>query len=197
MGKLLTYRRPADTAEEMSDEALLAACATGDAAGLAALFRRHNAAVYRFLSRMAGVDDRDLDDLVQATFLAVRDAAARYRGGSSVRTWVFAIALNVARNHVRAEIRRRGARSNLEELAPSPGPALDALVDQRQALARVEAALSDLPHDLRAAFVLCALEGIPGREAAEVLGVRQGTLWRRVFEARTRLRDALEGRARR
>ena len=48
-----------------------------------------------------------------------------------------------------------------------------------------------LPHDLRAAFVLCDLEEMPGVEAARALDVRAGTLWRRLHEARRALRAAL------
>jgi len=57
------------------------------------------------------------------------------------------------------------------------------------------AALDRLPHDLRTVYVLCDLEDLPGVEAARVLGLRDGTLWRRLHEARRALREAIEGGA--
>jgi DNA-directed RNA polymerase specialized sigma24 family protein len=60
-------------------------------------------------------------------------------------------------------------------------------------LARLPEAIAELPHDLRAAFVLVDLEGEKGTAAAEALDVPEGTLWRRVFHARKALREALGG----
>ncbi|HEY0838958.1 MAG TPA: RNA polymerase sigma factor [Vulgatibacter sp.] len=176
-----------------SDEALVAACAGGDRAALSTLFHRHSEALYRFLARLSGVQDRDLDDLVQATFVAVSRSAARFSGSSSVRTWIFGIAANLARKHVRSEVRGRSAHSSLETI-PVAGPLQpDAAAEHRQALARIDAALEALPHDLKAVFVMCVIEGASGKDAAEALGVREGTLWRRLHEARTALREAVEG----
>src|SRR5688572_23678162 len=115
-GKVLAFRRPAgDAAAEpltgaISDEALVAACAIGDAAALAGLFDRHVEALFRFASRLiAPAPPSDVEDLVQNTFLHVWSASPRFRGGSQVRSWIFGIAANVARHFVRGEARRRGA----------------------------------------------------------------------------------------
>jgi DNA-directed RNA polymerase specialized sigma24 family protein len=56
---------------------------------------------------------------------------------------------------------------------------------------RIERALERLSPEHRAAFLLCELEEVPGPEAASLLGVKVGTLWRRLSEARARLRAAL------
>ena len=193
MGKLVAYRRAPESSSDLSDEALVAGCATGDAAALAVLFRRHNVALYRFLTRLAGVDSRDLDDLVQTTFIAVNTAAPTFRRGSTVKTWIFGIAVNVVGKHVRGEVRNRSMRAKLEELPSEAkaGPASQA--EHNEILARLESALANLSNDLRAVFVLCVIEGVPGKEAAAVLGIREGTLWRRLHEARVELRRAVEG----
>lgn len=176
-----------------SDEALIAACARGDRTALSTLFHRHSEALYRFASRLSGIQDRDLDDLVQATFVAVSRSAARFSGSSSVRTWIFSIAANLAKKQVRSEVRGRSARTRFEAI-PMAGPVPpDSAAEQRQALARIDAALAELPHDLKAVFVLCVIEGASGKQAAEALGVREGTVWRRLHEARTALRNAVEG----
>jgi RNA polymerase sigma-70 factor (ECF subfamily) len=111
------------TPHEMTDEALLAACATGDGAALGALFDRHSEALYRFASRFAGISEADLDDLVSVTFLEACRSAKGFRGGSSVRTWLFGIAVNVARHHVRGDARRRAFLSAYQEVpvADEPG----------------------------------------------------------------------------
>ncbi len=182
--------------DEMSDSALVAACAVGEPAALGALFDRHHVAVHRFLSRLAPVGDSDLDDLVQCTFLELWRSAARYRGDSAVRSWIFGIAANLGRHHVRGEARRRIAMSGLAELPAASGARPDDQAAHRELLSRLAAALAELPHDLRVAFVMCDLEAIPGVEAARTLGVREGTLWRRLHHARKSLRTAMEGRTR-
>ena len=60
---------------------------------------------------------------------------------------------------------------------------------------RLLVALDDLPHDLREAFVMCDLEEVAGVDVARALGVREGTLWRRLHEARRALRCALTEKA--
>ena len=106
-GRVLPLRRIEGVVEEMSDDALLAACAMGDAAALGALFDRHHAGVYRFIGRLSQTDPADLDDLVQTTFLTVQRSARKYRGRSTVRTWLFGIAVNVVRREARSRGRRR------------------------------------------------------------------------------------------
>ena len=75
--------------------------------------------------------------------------------------------------------------------AVAAGPA-DAVI-QAQQRDRIAAALDRLPHDLRTAYVMCDLEDIPGVEAARILEIRPGTMWRRLHDARRALREAIEG----
>ena len=66
----------------------------------------------------------------------------------------------------------------------------------RQLLARLASAFDELPDDLRAVFTLCDLEGIRGVEVARILDVPEGTVWRRLHDARVRLRDRINQRSR-
>lgn len=187
-GQLIPLR--AEVAE-LSDEALVAACATGDRAAHGILFERHVDAVHRFLGRMRHTDAGEVDDLVQASFVEAFRSAARFRGGN-VRAWLFGIAVNVSRGYVRREIRRKRAIESAAELgAPSSVPAPDP--EHRQLIARLPIALAALPHDLRAVFVLVDLEQQRGSDAAAALGIPEGTLWRRLHRARCALRAALDG----
>jgi RNA polymerase sigma-70 factor (ECF subfamily) len=193
MGILVPIRAPEPRLEKLSDDALVAACGRGDPVALGELFDRFHPAVYRFLSRLAGVDGRDLDDLVQATFVEVSRGAGRFRGGSQARTWIFGIAANVSRQHVRGEARRKRALRSLADSPAARGERPDEAAERRELLARLGEAVGRLPHDLREAFVMCEIEEIAGGEAAAALGIREGTLWRRLHEARKALAEAIKG----
>lgn len=191
--KLVPLRRQAGVVSEMSDEALLAACSVGDTAALGALFDRHEEVVRRFVSRLSGASARDADDLVQTTFLELHRSARRFGGRSTVKTWILGVAANVVRHHTRGESRRRTLAAAWAERTPPLQARPDDEAVQRQLVARLAVAIGNLSHDLRVAFVMCDLEHVAGVEAARVLGVREGTLWRRLHDARKRLRAELEG----
>lgn len=175
-----------------TDEELLGACAAGDRDALGVLYDRHAKVLLGFLNRVLSPGAPEVDDIVQTTFIEAWRGAPRFNGKSAVRTWILAIGHNLARRHLRDRGRRQAAMdrwATIADRAVCPeGRWQDQLV-----LERMQAALQTLPPDLRVAFVLCDIEGLKGVEAAEVIGVRPGTLWRRLHDARKRLREALEG----
>jgi DNA-directed RNA polymerase specialized sigma24 family protein len=65
-------------------------------------------------------------------------------------------------------------------------------LEGRRQIEKLAVSLNDLPSNLKVAFVMCDLEGVPGVEAARILGLREGTLWRRLHEARKALAKAIE-----
>lgn len=190
---LLQLRREGVDLAELSDEALVAGCATGDRGARAALFERHAVAVHRFVGRLAAADADVVDDLVQTTFLEAFKGAARFRAGSAVRTWLCGIAHNLVRTYARGEIRRKTAMRSLAGTV-AVGPTGSHGVDpaRRQLATRVAAAVEELGDELREVFIMVDAEGLRGTEAAQILGVPEGTVWRRLFEARKRIRAALE-----
>jgi RNA polymerase sigma-70 factor (ECF subfamily) len=193
MGRLLPLRRLAprdDVSADISDEALLAACGVGDTAALGVLFDRHHESIYRLVSRLLTSEPAEIDDLVQTTFLEAWRSAKRFGARGSVRSWLFAIAANTVRHHVRSVARRRRALADWPE--PSSAGRPDVAAIRSQQVRRLAEALDELPHDLRVAYVLCDLEDVAGVEAARILGVRAGTLWRRLHDARRLLRDAID-----
>jgi RNA polymerase sigma factor (sigma-70 family) len=177
---------------EISDEALLAACGVGDSAALGALFDRHHLAVHRLVSRLLRSEAHEIDDLVQTTFMEAWRSAKKYSGGGAVKSWLYGIAANLVRHYVRGSKRRRDAYARVPEPTESPTGPQDAAMRAQQ-LDRLAVALEKLPHDLRTAYVLCDLEDVPGIEAARILDVRPGTLWRRLHDARRALRAAIDG----
>ena len=184
-GQLLQLR-PEARVDEMSDVGLVAACAAADRTARALLFERHVDAIHRFVGRMKGSDADAIDDLVQMTFVRAFQSAGRFHG-TSARSWLYGIAANVVREHARKEIRRKRALSLVADEMPRATPGHDLM------LAKLPAAIEALPHELRVAFVLIDMEGEKGVDAAAALGIPEGTLWRRVFNARTALRKALAG----
>jgi len=186
---LVPLRREGIHLDEVTDEGLIAACATADRAARAALFTRHVDGVHRFVARMTAADADAVDDLVQSTFLEAFRCAARFRGGSQVRTWLFGIATNLVRTYARGEIRRKAAMAAAAEL-PAHGSGAET-AERRVLVERLAVAVAALPHDLREVFVLIDVEEWKGAEAAVALGVPEGTAWRRLHDARARLREAL------
>ena len=190
-GRVIRFPRAEETPATKNDEVLLAACASGDADALDQLFERHRLSVTRYLSRMLGAG-AELEDLVQATFLEAWRGAARFQGRASVRSWLLGIANNLFRHHVRSELRKRTALHLLAAHPSSERALPDEEASRRELIRRVEAALLELPHNLRSTFVLCELEEVPREEAAEILGVSLGSIGRRVHEARKAIREAIE-----
>lgn len=191
MGDLVPLRRLQGELESLSDEALLAACATGDRAALGGLFDRFHVPVYRFVARIPSIDAHSRDDVVQATFLALPAASGQFQARASVKTWILGIAANVARHQLRAEVRRNVRHHTFASQPVHEPDTLDAALDRRQLMTRIATELAALPHDQQVAFAMCDLEEIPGTEAARALGVPEGTLWRRLHMARKALRAAL------
>jgi RNA polymerase sigma factor (sigma-70 family) len=184
-GQLVTLRAPAD--EPLGDAGLVAACAAGDRAARGLLFERYVDVVHRFVAHLRASDDAEVDDVVQATFVAAFAAAARFRGAQA-RPWLLGIAAHLAFDRARREIRRKRALVAVADRASGVTAGGDAVL--RSAL---QAALARLPEPLRAAVVMIDVLEERGADAARALGIPEGTLWRRVHEARQALRRALDG----
>lgn len=188
---MLPLRRVHGTVDEMSDRALVSAVAEGDQAALGALYDRFHRDAYRFIAHLSR-GDMQVDDLVQSTFIEAHRSAPRFRGESTVKTWLFGIAANLTRHHQRSDARRKNAGDKLAMVPMvqpiSAGEAIT-IEQQRRWLA---AAVESLSPALKEVYVLCVIEEVPGKEAAQVLGIREASLWRRLTDARTALRAAIE-----
>jgi RNA polymerase sigma-70 factor (ECF subfamily) len=157
----------------------LFAAREGDDAALTAAIRAGQPEVRRFLRPL--VDDAELEDVVQDTFVRAYRALGRFRGDSSGRTWLLAIARRAAADATRDRARQRRIRQRAQDsVAPTgvadPGDA--------QALEDLVAALDP---ERREAFVLTQLVGCAYLEAAEICCVPVGTIRSRVARAREQL----------
>lgn len=181
--------RATDASELLADDELLLAWRAGDHAALGRVYVTYSEAVRGFLARIYGGRMDDIDDVLQQVFLTAHNSIAQFRGDARLRTWLFGIAVRVAARYRRSRARRTQASEKWTELAPTWAAPPDN--NARQQLLALANALVDLDDDLRIAFVMCAIEQVPGREAAAVLGIREGTLAKRVHTAREHLRSEL------
>jgi RNA polymerase sigma-70 factor (ECF subfamily) len=184
---ILPFRRA--QASDVSDEALIRACALGDNLAMQSLFQRHVDRVHRILVRVRYVDRRDLDDLIQMTFIEVQRSAKGFDARASVGTWIVGIALNVARQFRRSELRRRAAMLDLATFPQfESGLSPYEQAAKQQQLVCLQRGFEALPRKLRIVFTLCDLEGMRGVEVARALNIPEGTVWSRLNLAREHLR---------
>lgn len=174
-----------EASDQASDEALLDRWRAGDARAGNALFERHFDAVYRFFVNK--VRD-DAAELVQRTFLGCVEARERFRGASSFRTFLFAIARHELYAHFR-RLRREAPAPELSvsDIFPSPSSAFVHRREQRVLLQ----ALRSIPLDLQLAIELHYWEQLSASEIAEVLDVPIGTAKSRLRRAKEALAEAI------
>lgn len=167
-----------------SDADLLSAHAAGDRTAFNELARRHRDRMWAVALRTLR-DPEEAADAVQEAFISAFRAAGRFRGESAVTTWLHRIVVNACLDR----IRRRQARPTVPLIEQGPGePAVkrDAIADHELRLDLAEA-LGTLPEDQRAAIVLVDVEGYPVAEAAQMLGVAEGTVKSRCSRGRAKL----------
>ncbi|WP_406046347.1 RNA polymerase sigma factor [Micromonospora sp. NBC_00898] len=158
----------------------------------APLFDRHAAAVHRYLARRIGPL---ADDLLGETFLVAFRRRGDYRStGVGVRPWLFGIATNLLRHHVRQEERRYRALVRLAATDESPVPVEDAIdrVDARALRRDLAAAMATLRHGDRDVLLLTAWADLSYDEIAAVLDIPTGTVRSRLHRARRLTRLALD-----
>jgi len=158
----------------------------GDSAAFDVLFERYGAPLHGYLWRLLG--DRALvDDLTQTAFLSLVRARGRFRPGARFRPWLYAIATNAARDHLRRSHERLTATGELPaELAAEEVPTEDAPLQ-----AAVQRALAQLPESWRTVVVMHRFEGMPFAEIAEALETTEGAVKVRAHRGYERLRALL------
>lgn len=184
---------------DVSDIELMCRLADGNDQALDALMGRWGERVASFLHRMTGNRETAVD-LAQETFVKLYQARERYRPGGSFSTYLFAIAANLARNHVRWKARHPTVSLNAK--AADCDATLPELVDTSQtpveaALAReksaaIHRAILALPLDLREAFTLCIHEGLSYVEIAELGLCSAKAVETRIYRARQILKEQLQ-----
>ena len=189
-----TARRPrAGTPDRAQQEAWVLRLRQGDGEALREV-------VLAFAERLTAVvsgilRDRDaVEDVVQESFAKAFYRIGSFKGGSSLYTWLYRIAVNGAKDYIKSRKRRPASsfddlpgRASIPEQAP---PMLEGL-ERRELRRRVRAAIDRLPYRFRSVLALREIEGMTYNDIAEVLGLSLGTVESRLFRARKRLRALL------
>lgn len=176
------------------DLPLVLALQGGSEEALNELMERHRAPLFRFIFRYV-LNEDDARDLLQETFVRVYFKRDQFRPQAKFSTWLYRIALNLCRDHARS---RSGRQSRLTDSLtidgregdktqqdfPTPALTPSQVAEDREGLLALEKQIGALPHDLKAAFILTALEERSHQQAADLLGITPKAVETRVYRAR-------------
>ncbi|AKV00251.1 RNA polymerase sigma factor RpoE [Labilithrix luteola] len=159
------------------------------------MFREHGRYAFRLLRRL-GVEEADVDDVLQEVFVVVHRKLPDFDPRGSRRAWLYGICIRLAADYRRRQRKRRELRVDQvdEPIDPSAATPLE-LLEARKTCAVLDGMLSELPDQKREVFVLHVIEDLPMAEVAEVLGCPLHTAYTRYYAAR-KLFEAAARRAR-
>ena len=189
-----------DDRDTTDDRDLLAQIGRGDQSAFATLLDRHSRYLFGVAHAMTG-NASDAEDVVQETLVALLGASTKFRGESSVRTWLVRILVNKVRMWRRSgrkhentlsidagpsEPGELASASGSSASSSEPGAPVDARIDLTQML-------SQLSEDHRQVIILRELQGMSYEEMARALSIPRGTVESRLFRAREELRKRFKG----
>ena len=186
MGRIGDGVGPADA--ELWDRAI-----AGEPRAFETLFDRHANAIFTFCFRRTG-DRGAAEDLMSTTFLhAWRRRTDMEPGTDGPLPWLYGIAANLVRRHLRGVARRDGAMARMPAPSTEPDPSEEVAdrLDVARQVDRTLEILASLPESDQELFVLCVWQELSYDEAAAALGIPVGTVRSRLSRARKRLRLAL------
>lgn len=183
------------------DLPLIQALQQGSDGALDDLMHRHREPLFRFIYRYV-LNEEEARDLLQETFIRAYFKRDQFRPSAKFATWLYHIALNLCRDHARSHARRQerltqslvlrsdeGEERERDITAAGGNPAETAQTNE--AMHILERAIQSLPHDLKAALILVALENRPQKECADLLGITVKAVETRVYRARKLLESRL------
>jgi RNA polymerase sigma-70 factor (ECF subfamily) len=192
---------PGEEDARTSDLALIRRIAAGDSFAFESLVRRHQAAVYRFISILVR-DGLDPEEILWETFLAARRTLPRYREDTPVRSWLLTLARQILHRRDPSPRRQTPEAAPLRDLGEAAGwgrPTDDGerLAERLYDRGFLERTLAALPPEDREILILRDLEGLSGEEAAAVAGLTEATARARLLRARLRfvakLKEGIDG----
>ena len=175
--------------QSASDADLIGRIAKGDSQAMPLLFARHRTRVYRFILRRVRSEGL-AEDLVNETFLAVWQQAARFAGASSTTTWMLAIAHNKAVSALRKR-REEALEEGAAEAIADAADSAETLLAKGDKGAALRTCLDRLPDDQRIVMDLVYYHEQSIREVAEILAIPENTVKTRMFYARKKLSEML------
>jgi RNA polymerase sigma-70 factor, ECF subfamily len=181
------------------EASLIQRCVARDEDACADLVNEHQRMVYQLSLNLLG-DHNEALDLSQEVFLRVFRTIHTFRGASQLRTWIYRIVVNQARNRQRWWRRRHKSQQvslddHIRDHGELPdsgnGGSPDRVLGQKQLAERIRVALDHLPFDQRTALVLREIDGLSYEEIGYSLGIAVGTVKSRLARAREALRAQL------
>ena len=201
-----TYARPELRVEEV---ALVHALQAGSEEAFAQLIAQYSGPLYSLLMRSLA-DPADAADVTQDVFIKIFRSIGSFHGDSTLRTWIYRIAMHEASNSRRWWVRHKKAEITIDGDSSTDDDGelnfslRDTLADQRdspfenarqsQLRAVVEDALRDVPENFRTVVILREIEGMAYDEIAEILNINMGTVKSRLLRGRAALRTTLGSR---
>lgn len=156
------------------------------------LFRELGPYVWRVMRRM-GMSEAEADDLCQEVFLTAHRKRHEFEGRSTIKTWLYGIAIRVASDHRRrAHVRREDLMAELPELNAAGAADQAEMLDQLRARHLLDQVLASLDEVRRVTFVLYEVEDLPLRRIAEIMEVPLQTVYSRLKSARKHVEEAFQ-----
>ncbi len=178
------------------DEIILQGCRAGEPGAIEALVRQSQGVVYRVCLSILD-DPSEAEDATQETFIAALKALPGFRGDSAFNTWLYAIAVNACRRHLKQRRRHQALQTTLTFGPVATG---DHFSDPEQTLIRSEvaatlwSAVSELDEQHRMPVILRYYHELSVAEIAQILDINEGTVHSRLFNARERIRGHMKVR---
>lgn len=190
----------AEDGDDLADRDRMRRLVQGDDLALDELMNRHAGALTAYLERLTG-DRSAAQDLAEETFVRLYRNRARFQPHRPFGTWIYTIATNLGRDHLRWRGRRpsvglddtdANAQPIRDTLAdPLPDPAI--LAQREELAAAVRRGVLNLPEDLRTPLILAEYQGRRVQEIADILNCTAKAVEMRLYRARQRLRETLQG----
>ena len=181
----------APAAKDQNDRELIRAyLSNNDQVAFAALVKRYGPLVFGVCKRLLPHRE-DVEDCFQAVFIVLARHATALSKRTSLAGWLHRVSHRIALNCRRADIRRGRYESEATTMAP-PNPERQAVWNEVQAILDEE--IQRLPDKYREPFLLCHMQNMSCARAARQLGIKEGTIWSRLSEARLRLQNRLTRR---
>jgi len=197
--KLSEEKRAAPLLSSLPDEILMEHVVRGSEAAFATVVDRYRGRMINLVCRF--INDRDrAQEIAQEVFLRVFIHRHRYRPSGKFSTWIYTIAVNLAKNEIRRRVRARGIVSldsllevtgDSSRFVADHGPRPDRHLMQREIQERVESAMAELPEKYREVIILRDVQGLAYEEIEQVLGIPGGTVRSRINRARACLQEHL------
>jgi RNA polymerase sigma-70 factor (ECF subfamily) len=173
-----------------AESALIKRLRCGDPAALEELIARHYASVHQLVSRLTAWS-ADAEDLTQDVFVSAISAAARFRGSSSLATWLTRIAINACHSHHRKRLVRWAFWKREANAAEYLADDASQSAQQRERSARVKSAVGQLGGKYREVVVLHYLQQMAVEDVAKILAITRPAVEVRLHRARKMLGEML------